>query len=91
MGRFEEALEVYEEIVAGEPEACDFRNLASVLVGMGLLEEALGALMEAAHLEPSIAVEREIEALRRVMMEIAVRAQFGGLIPGEGDGSGRTD
>lgn len=91
MGRFEEALEVYERIATGEPEASDFRNLAAVLVGMGLLEEALGALMEAAHLEPSIAVEREIEALRRLMMEIAVRAQFGGFIPGEGDGSGRTD
>jgi len=91
MARFEEALEAYEEIVVGEPEASDFRNLAAVLVGMGLLEEALGALMEAGHLEPSIAVEREIEALRRVMMEIAVRAQFGGFLPGEGDGSGRTD
>ncbi|UEC43044.1 MAG: TPR-repeat protein [Methanothrix sp.] len=91
MGKFEEALEAYEEIVTGEPEACDFRNLAAVLVGMGLLEEALGALMESAHLEPSLAVEGEIEALRRLMMEIAVRAEFGGFLPGEGDGTGRTD
>jgi len=77
MGRFEEALETYEKIIYDEPEAADFRNLATVLVGMGLLEEALGALIEAANMEPTIAVEREIEALRRVIMEVTVRAQFG--------------
>jgi tetratricopeptide (TPR) repeat protein len=90
MARFEEALETYEKIIAFEPEAADFRNLATVLVGMGLLEEALGALMEAANIEPSIAVEREIEALRRVIMEASLRAEFGGgLAPGDGTGTDR--
>ncbi len=37
-------------------------------------------------MEPSIAVEREIEALRRVIMEVAIRAEFGGVLPGEGAG-----
>ncbi len=89
MGRFEEALETYEKIIAIEPEPTDFRNLATVLVGMGCLEEALGALMEAANMEPSIAVEREIEALRRVIMEVAIRAEFGGVLPGEEGGADR--
>ena len=84
MERFEEALEAYETIVYDEPEASDFRNLATVLVGMGLLEEALGALMEAANLEPTIAVEREIEALRRAIMEISIRAEFGDGRPAGG-------
>ncbi|KQC16345.1 MAG: tetratricopeptide repeat protein [Methanothrix sp.] len=84
MKRFEEALEAYEKIVYDEPEALDFRNLATVLVGMGLLEEALGALMEAANIEPSIEVEREIEALRRAIMEISIRAQFGDGRPSGG-------
>ncbi|HPE62470.1 MAG TPA: tetratricopeptide repeat protein [Methanothrix sp.] len=83
--RFDEAVEVYEMIITDEPEASDFRNLATVLVGMGLLEEALGALMDAANLEPSISIEREIEVLRRVIMEVAVRAEFGGVFP---DGTG---
>jgi len=77
MARFEEALEAYEKIIYDEPEASDFRNLATVLVGMGLLEEALGALMEASNIEPSIEVEREIEALRRVIMEVTIRAELG--------------
>lgn len=86
MGRFEEALEIYEAIITDEPEASDFRNLATVLVGMGLLEEALGALMDAANLEPSIDIEREIEALRRVIMEVAIRSEFGGVFTGDGTG-----
>jgi tetratricopeptide (TPR) repeat protein len=77
MERFEEALEIYETIIYDEPEATDFRNLATVLVGLGLLEEALGALMEASNIEPSIEVEREIEALRRVIMEVAMRVELG--------------
>ena len=84
MERFEEALEAYETIIYDEPESSDFRNLATVLVGLGLLEEALGALMEAANIEPSIEVEREIEALRRVIMEVAIRAEFGGDNPSGG-------
>lgn len=84
MERFEEALEAYETIVYDEPEASDFRNLATVLVGLGLLDEALGALMEAENIDPSIEVEREIEALRRVIMEISSRAEFGGGHPSDG-------
>lgn len=77
MERFEEALATYEMIIYDEPEALDFRNLATVLVGLGNLEEALGALMEASNIEPSIEVEREIEALRRVIMGVAMRGEFG--------------
>ncbi len=87
--RFEEALEIYERIITDEPEATDFRNLATVLVGMGLLEEALGALMDAANLEPSIAIEREIEVLRRVIMEVAIRSEFGGVLPRDVTGEDR--
>ncbi len=87
MERFEEALETYERIIYDEPESTDFRNLATVLVGMGRLEDALGALMDAANLEPSIAIEREIEVLRRVIMDIAIRTEFGGEF-GPGDETG---
>lgn len=84
MERFEEAIETYDQIVTIEPEASDFRNLATALVGMGMLEEALGALIEAANMGSTIQIEREIETLRRVIMEMSLKAEFGEVHPAGG-------
>jgi Lipoprotein NlpI, contains TPR repeats len=75
MQRFEEALEAYDLLIAVGPGAADLRNKAVILVGMGRPEEALGILMEAAMIEPSTQIEREIEMLRKMLLDLAMRAE----------------
>ena len=75
MQRFEEALETYDLLIAAGPNTTDLRNKAAILVGMGRPEEALGILMEVAMVEPSVQIEREIEMLRKILLDLAMRAE----------------
>ena len=75
MQRFEEALEAYDLLIAVGPGAADLRNKAAILVGMERPEEALGILMEAAMIEPSAQIEKEIEMLRKMLLDLAMRAE----------------
>ena len=72
-GEFEGALEAYDTLLSHEIDVDNLRNRAAVLVGMGQLEEALGSLIEAAQIEPSMQIEREIEVLRKALIDIAIK------------------
>ena len=65
--RFESALECYDRVIAAEEDPSDLRYRASVLVGLGRLEEAMECLMEAASIEPSRVIEEEITFLRMMI------------------------
>jgi tetratricopeptide (TPR) repeat protein len=63
-GRLKEALQCYDAVLAAGGEALDFEATATVLVGMGRLEEALQCLLKAAEMQPLDRFEDEIEILQ---------------------------
>jgi tetratricopeptide (TPR) repeat protein len=67
MGRMQEALECYELVIKAGGNAQDMESLATVLVGMGMLDEAMDCMLQAASVEPSERFEEEIAALKMMI------------------------
>ena len=63
MGRMEEALEAYERVMGAGGDENDLESMATVLVGMGMLAEALDCLNQAMSINPTERIEKEIVAL----------------------------
>ena len=63
MGRMEESLESYERVMGAGGDEKDLESMATVLVGMGMLAEALGCLNQAMSINPTERIEKEIVAL----------------------------
>jgi tetratricopeptide (TPR) repeat protein len=67
MGRMQEALECYELVIKAGGNALDMESLATVLVGLGMLDEAMDCMLQAMSLEPSEQFEEEIAALKMMI------------------------
>lgn len=63
MGRIEEALEAYERVMGAGGDETDLESMATVLVGVGMLSEALTCLNQAMSINPTDRIEKEIIAL----------------------------
>jgi tetratricopeptide (TPR) repeat protein len=63
MGRMEEALESYERVMGAGGDEKDLESMATVLVGAGMLAEALDCLNQAMSINPTERIEKEIVAL----------------------------
>ena len=63
MGRMEEALEAYERVMGAGGDETDLESMATVLVGVGMLAEALTCLNQAKSINPTDRIEKEIIAL----------------------------
>lgn len=63
LGRLEEALHCYELVMEAGGDETDMEAMATVLVGMGMLREALDCLTMAMNQNPSKLLEEEIVAL----------------------------
>jgi tetratricopeptide (TPR) repeat protein len=63
MGRMKEALEAYERVMMAGGDEKDLESMATVLVGMGMLAEALDCLNQAMSINPTERIEKEIVAL----------------------------
>lgn len=63
MGLLQEAFEIYEQVIQAGGDDGDMESLATVLVGMGMLHEALDCLNQAMSIKPSERIEQEIIAL----------------------------
>jgi tetratricopeptide (TPR) repeat protein len=64
-GRFEEALEVYDKVLSSnkDRDPLDLESRATVLVGLGKLEDAAACLKEALGIERSNRMEVELGAI----------------------------
>jgi len=62
-GRMEDALGAYELVIGAGGDEVDMESMATVLVGMGMLNEALNCLNQAMSMKPSERIEQEIVAL----------------------------
>jgi tetratricopeptide (TPR) repeat protein len=67
--RLEEALECYDRVLEAGGDAEDLEARATVLVGMGRLQEALSCLMEAVKRKPLERFEEEIEILHSMLAQ----------------------
>ncbi|HWQ19896.1 MAG TPA: tetratricopeptide repeat protein [Methanotrichaceae archaeon] len=72
VGRFEDALETYEKVLSKGKDALDLESKATVLVGLGRLEEAAACLKEALGISRSDRMEEELGAIQGL---IEVRSQ----------------
>jgi len=65
-GRFEEALETYDKVLSKnkDKDALDLESKATVLVGLGRLEEAAACLREALGITRSDRLEEELGAIQ---------------------------
>jgi tetratricopeptide (TPR) repeat protein len=77
--RLEEALQCYDSVLEAGGEALDFEATATVLVGLGRLEEALQCLLKAAEMQPLDRFMEEIELLNGMIAQrVAEDACSGG-------------
>jgi tetratricopeptide (TPR) repeat protein len=76
-GRLEEALKCYDAVLKEGGEALDFEATATVLVGLGRLEEALQCLLKAAEMQPLDRFMEEIELLRGMMVQMKAEVASG--------------
>jgi len=67
--RLEEALQCYDSVLKTEGEALDFEATATVLVGLGRLEEALQCLFKAVEMQPLDRFMEEIELLKGMIVQ----------------------
>jgi Flp pilus assembly protein TadD len=67
MGRMQEALETYEHVISAGGDHRDLESLATVLVGMGMLHEALDCLKQAMSIQPTERIEQGIIALMEMI------------------------
>lgn len=63
MGRMDEAMKAYDRVMGAGGDESDLESIATVLVGMGLLAEALDCLNQAMSINPTERIEKEIIAL----------------------------
>lgn len=66
-GRLEEAFECYELVIKAGVNANDLESLATVLVGMNKLDEALDCMLQAINIQPNEIFEEEIAALKSMI------------------------
>ncbi len=69
LGRLEEALQVYDAVLRKGGTALDLEAVASVLVALGRLEEALECMMQAVSMEPQDRFMEEIEVLKGMILQ----------------------
>jgi tetratricopeptide (TPR) repeat protein len=67
MGRMQEALECYELVIKIGGNARDMESLATVLVGMDRLDEAMDCMLQAISMEPTELFEEEVAALKMMI------------------------
>jgi tetratricopeptide (TPR) repeat protein len=67
--RFEEALQCYDSVLKAGGEALDYEATATVLVGLGRLDEALQCLLIAVEKQPLERFEEEIELLQGMIAQ----------------------
>lgn len=63
VGRMDEAMKAYDRVMGAGGDESDLESIATVLVGMGLLAEALDCLNQAMSINPTKRIEKEIIAL----------------------------
>ena len=63
MGRMDEAMKAYEQVMDAGGDETDLESMATVLVGVGMLAEALTCLNQAMSINPTDRIEKEIIAL----------------------------
>lgn len=66
-GKFEESIDQYGLALSLGGDAGDMEGMATALVGMGKLEEALNVMIEAANARPMTRLIEEVEALREAV------------------------
>jgi tetratricopeptide (TPR) repeat protein len=75
--RLEEALQCYDAVLKVGGEPLDYEATATVLVGMGRLEEALQCLLKAAEMQPLERFEEEIELLKGMIVQRGTEVAYG--------------
>jgi tetratricopeptide (TPR) repeat protein len=65
--KFPEALALYDLIIQAGGDVKDLEAKATVLVGLGRIDEALNILIDAAKIEPSVQIEEEIDLLMKII------------------------
>lgn len=69
LGKLEEALGVYQSLTTSGSDPLDLEAQATILVGMGRLEEALEAMMKAVSISRNERFEGEIGAIKAALEE----------------------
>lgn len=69
LGRLEEALQAYDMVLQKGGDALDMEAVASALVALGRLEDALDCMMQAVSMEPLDRFMEEIEVLKGMILQ----------------------
>lgn len=67
LGNLDEALAIYQSLVASGNDPLDMEAQATVLVGLGKLEDALGVMMKAVSINRNERFEGEIGAIKAAL------------------------